>query len=432
MRSGRLLRTAAAAALAACLPGGAARGQDETPPGGPAPSPPAAGAVKPLAEQVGEAIDRGVVWLRAKQRKDGTWGRIGGETNYEGGSDFYAYPAGPTAFALYTLLKCGVPPTDEVVQRGFAAIRKIGKGADSTYEHAATLLALEAKYDPVKRERRREADQALRAAPGKRPDLRVKPSDEDKASIRALVQGLDERFNEGGWRYFKPGHPMAGAKRDQSATAMALLGYLAAHRCGVDAPRKTLVSAVEWTIAQQDESGPAAGSGEAPAKPGATSAAVPLQARGWPYVRGGRSEVEPGETTGNMTAAGIVTLLAAQHILEDTSPEAARALGSKIDRAVNDGIAWLGSNWSVTTNPGNRSYHLMYLYGLERVGDLKRVALLAGHDWYTEGAEHLVSIQAADGSWNTRSTHPPQDTLDTCFALLFLDRASFVAAVTGK
>jgi hypothetical protein len=423
MRTSVFLCIAGCAALLAVSPGTAARGQD-------AGSSPLDPAPPPLHEAVTEAIDRGVAWLRARQGEDGTWGRIGAKQTYQGGTNIYPFPAGPTAFALYTLLKCGVPAKDPGIARGFAAIRKIGSEARTSYEAAATLLAIEAKYDPVKREHRREAEQALRA-PGKRPNLRVTPSPEDTAWVRELVKALEDRFNEGGWRYDLPKDATDGALRDQSATAMSLLGLLAAHRCGADARRKTLVSAVEWTLAQQDATGPAAKE-IAPAKPGETRAAVPAQQRGWPYVRESKLATEPKTVTGNMTTAGIVSLLAAQHILEDMSPEAARTLAPRIDRAVDDGIAWLGGHWTVDENPGAPDYWLMYLYGIERVGDLRRLRLLAGHDWYTEGAEVLVGLQRPAGEWKTLTTHEPQDVLDTCFALLFLDRASFVAEVTPK
>ena len=75
-------------------------------------------------------------------------------------------------------------------------------------------------------------------------------------------------------------------------------------------------------------------------------------------------------------------------------------------------------------------YRNLYLYGLERVGDLQRRNLIGGHNWYVEGATELVKDQKADGHW-TDFTHEPKELIGTCFALLFLDRATLGLAVTG-
>ena len=48
------------------------------------------------------------------------------------------------------------------------------------------------------------------------------------------------------------------------------------------------------------------------------------------------------------------------------------------------------------------------LYGTEMMGT---------HKWYPEGAKVLIETQAANGSWGA-------GTVDTCFAILFLKRAT--------
>jgi hypothetical protein len=70
------------------------------------------------------------------------------------------------------------------------------------------------------------------------------------------------------------------------------------------------------------------------------------------------------------------------------------------------------------------SYHFYYLYCLERACDMKRISLLAGHPWYNEGAEVLVNRQEDSGAWTQSDTHRPHDILNTCFALLFLNRST--------
>ena len=103
----------------------------------------------------------------------------------------------------------------------------------------------------------------------------------------------------------------------------------------------------------------------------------------------------------------------------------------QIDRAMLDGLAWLSSQFTVSTNPGvgDGGWHYYYLYGLERAGALTGWTHFGKHDWYREGAEYLLGAQTADGFWPEA---PAQDlnatwqmrSVQTCFALLFLRRAT--------
>jgi hypothetical protein len=392
---------------------------------------PAAAEEPQLAERVNAAIDRGVAWLRARQRADGTWGdmRTPGSVAYDGSSSTYDFPAGPTAFAMYTLLKCGVAGDDPGIQKGFDALRKISLADLSTYEIAAMALALEASHDQVKREAKRDAAAGLESEPGARQSVEVKLPKADAAWMAKLVEAINDRWSDGGWRYFRPmGAKAFGAKQDMSSTAVSMLAVLAAHRCGVEVPRKTLVSTLQFVIAQQEANGP-------DAKPSTKPAWTPApgtRARGWAYVKKSPLRDEPTTVTGNMTTAGLICLLAAELVLADTAPETLKSQQTAIDKAVADGVAWLGANWTVRDNPPRQQfYSYMFLYGLERVGDLRRVALIAGHDWYAEGAQVFLTEQKKDGQWLKNDTHAPADVLNTCFALLFLDRAS-LAVTTPK
>ena len=83
------------------------------------------------------------------------------------------------------------------------------------------------------------------------------------------------------------------------------------------------------------------------------------------------------------------------------------------------------------------AWHYYYLYGLERAGALSGAGLFERHDWYLEGAQHLVDEQRDNGSWigqealdsvPWKGAGPDAATanfLDSCFALLFLKRATF-------
>jgi hypothetical protein len=95
-----------------------------------------------------------------------------------------------------------------------------------------------------------------------------------------------------------------------------------------------------------------------------------------------------------------------------------------VQKAIDDGFAWLDRNWAVDQNPGGRmEWHYYYLYGLERAGMLADRKWIGMHDWYREGAEYLLERQSGLGSWG--------DDVQTCFALLFLKRSTMPVTLTG-
>ncbi len=69
------------------------------------------------------------------------------------------------------------------------------------------------------------------------------------------------------------------------------------------------------------------------------------------------------------------------------------------------------------------------------MGVLAGTEFLGDHEWYTAGARYLLSHQFADGSWLSAKSPPTADDegrkryLDTCYAILFLRRATL--SLTG-
>jgi hypothetical protein len=114
----------------------------------------------------------------------------------------------------------------------------------------------------------------------------------------------------------------------------------------------------------------------------------------------------------------------------------------QVDTAIWDGLAWMDRNWSPFTNPRSRyGYHIYYLYCVERAMDIMGHRLLGKRLWYPLGAKEIlkrqrhakVQVPKEKGKgteerpgvfWNTNATHDPKDVLDTCFALLYLKRAT--------
>jgi hypothetical protein len=92
-----------------------------------------------------------------------------------------------------------------------------------------------------------------------------------------------------------------------------------------------------------------------------------------------------------------------------------------MDKSIRDGCAWLAQNFSVSQNPGRGGYHFYFLYGMERVGVLTLCPAFGKHRWYEEGATYILGHQSPSGAW---AGGGESDLVNTCFALLFLKRAT--------
>ena len=119
-----------------------------------------------------------------------------------------------------------------------------------------------------------------------------------------------------------------------------------------------------------------------------------------------------------MTAVGLAVVRICLDQVSD--PKVKEAL----EAALDDGWAWMQQHFAVASNPGAQAppwAHYYYLYGLERAGVFCGYRQVGDHDWYVEGAEYLLAQQAESGAW--RAGQEGSDA-DTCFAILFLKRAS--------
>jgi len=102
----------------------------------------------------------------------------------------------------------------------------------------------------------------------------------------------------------------------------------------------------------------------------------------------------------------------------------------KVDLA----FKWLAKYFTVQTNPGKgNNTRLYYLYGLERAARLAGRRFVGPHDWYRDGAKHLLRIQNPNnGYWVTPNGHGEDNKLvATSFALLFLSKGKRPVAI-GK
>ena len=198
-------------------------------------------------------------------------------------------------------------------------------------------------------------------------------------------------------------------KGDNSNTMYAALGLRACHDAGIVLQKDVVELARKWLIECQHP---------APSKDVASGdGGVP---RGWCYNREDVCAKKHG-AYGGMTAGAVGALVIYDYILGNDA---------KKTPAVRHGHAWLAAYFKPDANPGENELgaspktELFYtLYAVERYGMLAGQTLLGNHDWYVEGASWLLSAQKESGGWDDgvgRST----STWDTCFAILFLKKAT--------
>ena len=390
-----------------------------------------------LDRRIGESLEKGVAWLRRAQGSDGSWGRVKGNAAYDGKSPegtAYDHPAGPTALALYALLKARVPVDDPAIRRGFAALKKLWKPAGSAYETSMTLLAVTATADPFKK----SADSADAAA-----GSRTRLTGEFRGwALRLQDDLLDKRktAKSQGWRYqvraAAPGST-PGGEEDLSSTQLAALALLAADRCGLRTPPPVWNDLIAFAMRQQEVDGPprpravvlhpkGPAAGGTVETPRGGAAGTKDRARGFAYVLSDTLAPDEGKPTGGMTACGIGTLEIARYALTlhgdrmDADP-------AVVEQAIWDGLAWLDFHWSPFENPGKKAmnvYHLGYCYAVERAFDLLGFRRLGTRAWYPDMAAQVVARQTAKGFWDSQTAHEPRAVLDTSFALLVLDRST--------
>ena len=331
--------------------------------------------VTQLQPRIDKAIDRGVEWLLAHQQRDGSWGH-----------HWQLYPTGQTALCAYTLLKCGLPPTHSALRRALNYL--LDRRPGETYSAGCTLMAFQATKDPA-----------------------YQPK---------MQKVLDDllSWQDGTWSYpYEPEgaswgeHPFI---RDLSNTQYAALGLRAAAAAGLKIKDQVWIELATGVLRNLER----AETVEIPIEKGRTGA--PRQeAAGFRYRAFGPYA---GSSTGSMTAAGVAVLHMCKEALGNRAPG---DLDSRITRGIDLGLNWLASCLEIAKNPRSDGWLYYWLYGLERVGSFREIDVLGKHPWYLEGARFLVDKQGGNGDWVQFSSEA-----DTCFALLFLRRAS-AAPTTG-
>jgi hypothetical protein len=390
--------------------------------------------------RVNTAIGKGIEWLLKQQAEDGSF-KTDYDTNASGGIG--PWPGGTTALSLLALLKSGVGAHDDAIEKGFAFLRT--QPLQKTYTAGLTLMALEARWRHQNVEDRiRGGTQAVQPAVAKIPpkdiewmkELTVFLLESITYSKKETVNGVNSTPKDC-WTY----PPDGGG--DHSNTQYAILGLRSAQNCGVPIPRglweDVWATVIDHFVDRQEREGPKVirvklledkEHGYVSYK---SATSIPDTARGWTYFAA--DVAKPNQTealkgvTGSMTSVGVASVIIAMDCLTQLgSPKLGGARRADALKAANDGLAWLTHNFSVETNPGHLKgeWHYYYLYGLERACVLAGARNLGQHDWYREGAEWLLGAQSSNGSWTRKASNL---TVDSCFALLFLTKATMPGKV---
>jgi hypothetical protein len=328
-------------------------------------------AAEVTAEQVRNAIDRAVGFLKQQQQPSGEW------------SDFPGRRGGVTCLVTLALLNAGVPLDDPTMQRALKVIRDMQP--DMTYIVALHTMVLCA------------------AEPAKDAQLIAR-------NVRWLESHqIKDGNNKGAWTYGDPG----STPGDNSNSQFALLALYEAERAGVPVePATWRLALAYWESAQnRDHSWAyqkgASLRGELPGTGSMTCAGVASL-----IIASGRVGQSDAQVNGDqIECCGV----------------------QKSDERIDKALAWLGSTFTVHSNPavGNRQYGggwlFYYLYGIERVGRITGHRFLINrngepHDWYREGAAMFVKIQQANGIWRGGNDTESEPLIGTSFGLLFMSK----------
>jgi hypothetical protein len=225
---------------------------------------------------------------------------------------------------------------------------------------------------------------------------------------------------------------------DTSISQYAILGLWEASRAGVEIPIEVWDKAAQWHLKFQQKDG---GFAYHPENLGPTDSSLHsmtaaavgslqiIRLHLYPGARDLIAAEPPSKKKVNKTGKrfGVLTPVFRGEGPDETTETAAIAKSntnyvrkvrqSQIDEALSKGLNWLTSRFTVDRPTG---YPIYYLYALERAAALSNREKLGDHDWYREGADHLIATQGADHGWKDSSG----EAAATAFGILFLSRAT--------
>lgn len=350
----------------------------------------------PTAQEIEAAIARGLRYLEAAQRDDGSWGDVREQRGYLEWAPT-VFPTGPTALALHALGTAGSRRKDPAVKRAlgwldeeriYASARKT---IPATYEAAALILGLESTHphpdadNPKHPPHTKSPTTPPRKSPLRRPQWRLL-ADSAKYLTKGHAFGDCQNW---GWGY-GPRPRFGSMHLDVSATHFAVTALRAAARAGYPFEDEVWEHALSFLgrLRQPDGS--------------------------FSYMR-------DRPATLRTTMAATVAMLICREQLASESKDGQRLEGviAKAQKRIEEGFRKgepLGDHLAMS------QYHYV-LWTIQQYGSLTGQKLIGGVDWYAVGARALVRTQRSDGSWEGHAGRlRPDRVIATSFALMFLKR----------
>ena len=345
-------------------------------------------AIEPLKQDARHAIVKGLDWLKAHQKENGSWSN----ENFPG----------LTALGLWAFLKSDHPSKNEVCKKAAAfvsgfvqpdggiyklATGERGSGGLSTYNTAICMMALHYYDSPT-----------------------YAPVIQKARTFVAGCQLQGDSPQAGGFGYDKvPRGPRDHA--DLSNTGWALMAMRVTEQLEDLRSKAEKRADLDWDAAlrfveklqTRDEKDAENNGGFGYAGGGE---------RGGTFVD--REGVVKLRGYGSMTYAGLESMIYA-HVKKD-------------DPRVVSAVQWAARHWSVDENPGMGTKGLYYYYNImaKALSLMQRDSIPGAMGepipWKQQLMEKLVKVQQADGSWmNTDNTFWEGDAaLVTAYAVLTL------------
>jgi len=319
-------------------------------------------------KDVEEAIKKGVEFLWAQQREDGSWPPYGEPKNAQGQTNQNYQEVGPTALAAYALLASGESVKDP---RMVKALEWLSGTNASTAERVL----------PGLRKSDRTYSVALRCSVWMEADKQ----DPGKYHARLIADArqIVNSTSQGAYGYGALGRPEPKVNWDNSNSQYGLLGAWAAAEGNVEIPGAYwAVVTRHWESCQKADGG-------------------------WSYRVTDKNPAH-GDSKATMTVAGLASLFVCMDYGRmSTDWTVCREVKNK---RIDAGLEWLDKNFEQALTGQQWSHY--FLYGLERVGLASGHKYFGKKDWYKVGAEQLIRNKA--GNWG--------GVPNTAFAVLFLIR----------
>ena len=202
--------------------------------------------------------------------------------------------------------------------------------------------------------------------------------------------------------------------RNTSTAQYAILGLYAAYRAKVWIPPETWDRTLKSALTGQRKDG------------------------AWGYVHPeDKKNAWKNKGINTPMTASQISVMAVLHDVMETPPAELRPavdrgfefLAKKLD--LHRGSALKGP---ATTEGHDTSglYYYYFLYSVERAGILWGRETIGDTWWYNQGANELLRLQNADGSWGEDFKGATERPANTAFAILFLKRAVPPPVITGK